>query len=88
MPTGKPSLARHEEGIGLQECLESGHWLVVVTLRQEPYVTSANVCQLLGWPSDTLVQELQARHITLRTLVLRQDDCDGLFSQLARCQGW
>ncbi|XP_077530117.1 uncharacterized protein LOC144142455 [Haemaphysalis longicornis] len=65
------------------EYLRSGHCLSVVNLHREPYVTSANLCQLLGWPLDTLVQELQDRHSTIGGATLKRDNCLRLFYQMA-----
>ncbi|XP_077530095.1 uncharacterized protein LOC144142439 isoform X2 [Haemaphysalis longicornis] len=63
------------------EYLRSGHCLLVVNLHREPYVTSANLCQLLGWPLDTLAQE--ALHVTFRTTTLHWHECVRFFYQMA-----
>ncbi|XP_037519080.1 uncharacterized protein LOC119396069 isoform X2 [Rhipicephalus sanguineus] len=66
------------------EHLKSGYCLMVVNYEDMPYVTTANVSQLLGWPSDVILQRLEAKHIQFPTLVLERDsDNYWIFNQMA-----
>ncbi|KAL1423664.1 hypothetical protein MTO96_021036 [Rhipicephalus appendiculatus] len=65
------------------EHLKSGYCLMVVNYEDMAYVTTANVCQLLGWPSDVILQRLEVKHIQFPTLVLKRDgDNYWIFNQM------
>ncbi|CAN7993070.1 unnamed protein product, partial [Ixodes hexagonus] len=65
------------------EYLKSGKCLMVLNYDQMPYVSSANVGQLLGLTSDQLLQNLESKQIQFRTLVLNRDSNLELFNQMA-----
>ncbi|XP_037519092.1 uncharacterized protein LOC119396079 [Rhipicephalus sanguineus] len=68
------------------EHLTSGYCLMVVNCEGVPYVTTANVCQLLGWPSDVILQRLEAKCIQFPTLVLKRDSNNyWIFNEMASC---
>lgn len=66
-----------------REYLKSGYSLKVLNYDSNPYVSSANICELLGWPSDTLLQKLESKGIQFLTLVLKRDENTALFNQMA-----
>ncbi|XP_070384663.1 uncharacterized protein [Dermacentor albipictus] len=65
------------------EYLKCGSCLVILNYEQVPYVTTANVCQLLGWTSDVILQKLETKRIRFPTLVLKKEDHGWLFNQMA-----
>ncbi|EEC19043.1 hypothetical protein IscW_ISCW023426 [Ixodes scapularis] len=65
------------------EYLKSGKCLMVLNYDQTPYVSSANVGQLLGLTSDQLLQNLEEKQIQFRILVLHRDSNVELFNQMA-----
>ncbi|KAL1423665.1 hypothetical protein MTO96_021037 [Rhipicephalus appendiculatus] len=68
------------------EHLPSGHCLMVVNYEGVPYLTTANVCQLLGWSSDVILERLAAKCIQFPTLVLKRDSRNyWIFNQMASC---
>lgn len=65
------------------EYLKSGKCLMVLNYEKMPYVSSANVGQLLGLTSDQLLQNLEEKQIQFRILVLHRDSNIELFNQMA-----
>ncbi|KAL1423670.1 hypothetical protein MTO96_021041 [Rhipicephalus appendiculatus] len=66
------------------EHLASGHCLMVVNYEGVPYLTTANVCQLLGWSSDVILERLEGKCIQFPTLVLKRDSRNyWIFNQMA-----
>ncbi|XP_070377573.1 uncharacterized protein [Dermacentor albipictus] len=65
------------------EYLKCGYCLVILNYEQVPYVTTANVCQLLGWTSDVILQKLETKRIRFPTLVLKKEEHGWLFNQMA-----
>ncbi|XP_064455343.1 tudor domain-containing protein 5-like isoform X2 [Ornithodoros turicata] len=65
------------------EYLRTGHCIMVVNIDRQPYLSSANVSELLGFPSDRVLQLLEAKEIRFPTITLDKKEHLHLFNQMA-----
>ncbi|XP_064458698.1 tudor domain-containing protein 5-like isoform X2 [Ornithodoros turicata] len=65
------------------EYLRTGYCIKVVNIERQPYLSSANVSELLGLPSDRVLQLLEAKEIRFPTLTLDKKEHLHLFNQMA-----
>lgn len=65
------------------EYLKTGHSIMVVNYNGRPYLSSANVSALLGFPSDRVLHMLETKEIGFPTVTLYKEQNVNLFNQMA-----
>lgn len=64
------------------EYLKTGHCLMVLNHLQKAYVSTTNVCDILNWTSNDILEKLEQKRIDFPFLVLTRSQNRPLFNQL------